>query len=338
MDEHRSASLRSDDEQHREQVGRQAGPRRVGECHNGAVDERFHGVVRLSRNENIVAFHLDFDAEALKCVGNDAEVLERHVFDGDADADHRRQADERADFNHIGQNRVFGAAERLHTFDGEQVRGDAVDACAHRVEHLAKLLDIRLAGGVVDGCRAFCQNGSHNDVGRTRDRRFVEQHPSAAKVLGVGCLDVEDISHFVVAEGRSEVLKTEEMGVESATTDFIASGLGNDGLSEACEQRADEQHRAAQRGTFPNEFVVLQIVEIQRVGLKSIVVHAVLHDPHAHILEQLNEVFHVENVGHVFDAHLVAGQQRGTDDLQGFVFRSLRCDGSFQQATAFYDK
>ena len=98
------------------------------------------------------------------------------------------------------------------------------------------------------------------------------------------------------------------MGVESATTDFVASGLGNDGLSEACEQRSDEQHRAAQRGTFPNEFVVLQIVEIQRVGLKSVVVHAVLHDPYAHILEQLNEVFHVENVGHVFDAHLVAGQ------------------------------
>ena len=121
MDEHRSASLRGDNEQHREQVGRQARPRRIGEGHNGAVDERFHGVVRLSWNENVVAFHLDFDAEALKCVGNDAEVFERHVFDGDAVADHCRQADERADFNHIGQNRVFGAAERGHSLDGEQV-------------------------------------------------------------------------------------------------------------------------------------------------------------------------------------------------------------------------
>ena len=184
VDEHRTASLRRHDEQNGEQIGRESGPGRVGKRHNGAVDERFHGVALLSRNEKIVARHLDFDAEASEGVGDDAEVFQRHVFDGDAVADHRRHTDERADFNHIGQNRVNRAAERLHALNCQQVRGDAADSCAHRVEHLAKLLDIRLAGGVVDGRRSLRQHSSHNDVGRACDRRFVEKHRSAFEGVG----------------------------------------------------------------------------------------------------------------------------------------------------------
>ena len=70
--------------------------------------------------------------------------------------------------DHVGQQRVLRAAERLDALDGQQVRGDARDACAHAVEHLAQLLQVGLAGGVVDRGRAPGQHGGHDDVGRAR--------------------------------------------------------------------------------------------------------------------------------------------------------------------------
>ena len=335
VEEHGATGLRGHDEQHGEQVGREAWPGSVGEGHDGAVDERLHGVVRLSRDDEVVAVGLDLDAQSAEGVGDDAEVLRRHVLDGDAVADHCSHADERAHLDHVGQDAVAGAVQRGHANDGEQVGGDARDLCSHGVEQVAELLDVGFAGGVVDGCGALGHDGSHDDVGRARDRCLVEQHVGALEPSG---LNVEDVASLLAHELCPELLEAQEVGVQPAPSDLVAAGFCDDGLAEAAQQRAYGEHGAAQRGALAHELVALQVVEVEVVGLEGVVVAAVSGYADAHVLEQLDEVVDVEDVGDVLDVHLVAGEQRGTDHLQSLVLGALWGDGAAERSAAFYDE
>ena len=65
---------------------------------------------------------------------------------------------------------------------------------------------------------------------------------------------------------------------------------------------------------------------------------AVLRYLHAHVAKQLDEVVHVENVGHVVYGDRLAGEQRGAYHLQGFVFSPLRLYGTAERMSAFDDE
>ena len=69
--------------------------------------------------------------------------------------------------------------QRGDASDGEQVAADACDVGSHAVEHVAELLDVGFAGGIIDGGSPLGEYGSHNNVGRTSDRSLVEQHVGA---------------------------------------------------------------------------------------------------------------------------------------------------------------
>ena len=59
------------------------------------------------------------------------------------------------------------AVQLLYPLDGEEIGGYATDLCTHVVQQMTELLDIGLAGGVIDGGGAFGKDGSHHDVGST---------------------------------------------------------------------------------------------------------------------------------------------------------------------------
>ena len=61
-------------------------------------------------------------------------------------------------------------------------------------------------------------------------------------------------------------------------------------------------------------------------------------DLHAHILQQLDEVLHVTDVGNIVYSDWLAGEQGGTDHLQGLVLGSLRCNGTAERMSAFDDE
>ena len=50
----------------------------------------------------VVVALLDRHAESTKGVGDESEIAARHVFNRDAVAHHRADADERADLDHVG--------------------------------------------------------------------------------------------------------------------------------------------------------------------------------------------------------------------------------------------
>ena len=60
-----------------------------------------------------------------------------------------------------------GAVEGFHPFDVEEVGSHACNLCTHAVEHVAKLLQIRFAGCIVDGGLPLGHHGCHHDIGST---------------------------------------------------------------------------------------------------------------------------------------------------------------------------
>ena len=210
---------------------------------SGVSPERIDDIMRLTRNQQIVVLDLNFHSEPTECIGYDAKVFQRNVLDADAVAHHGCHADERPHLDHVGQDAVGGAMQMVDTLDGEQVGGDAADACSHAAEHLAELLQVGLAGSVVDGCGALGHNGSHKDVGRARDGGLVEQHigPSQSPRLGGRSCgrDLVDVMLGHITEVCPQSLESQEMGVEAPPSNLVATGLGNDSLAHACQQRSD---------------------------------------------------------------------------------------------------
>ena len=95
--------------------------------------------------------------------------------------------------------------QTVNTLDGEQVRGDTADAGTHAVQHLTELLQIRLAGCIVDGGSTFCKHGCHHNVGCTGYRCLVEQHVGALQLLGRNLIH---IATFHTVKGGTEFLES----------------------------------------------------------------------------------------------------------------------------------
>ena len=89
------------------------------------------------------------------------------------------------------------------------------------------------------------------------------------------------------------------------------------------------------------ELIALSIVEVQHVGLEGVSTPCLSRegsDLNPNILEQLYEVVDVADVGNIVDGYRLAGQQRGTDDLQGLVLGALWEDGAAQRVSALDDE
>ena len=84
-----------------------------------------------------------------------------------------------------------------------------------------------------------------------------------------------------------------------------------------------------------HKLIALQVFQIQFRGLERVAVLAPRY-LHPNVLEQLDEVVDVTNVGNILYGDLVTGQQRGTDNLQRLVLGALWLDGATQQVSAFY--
>lgn len=84
--------------------------------------------------------------------------------------------------------------------------------------------------------------------------------------------------------------------------------------------------------------ICIEIIEFQLITLECIVVTTVLGYLDTYLLEQLNQVVHIQDVRHVGDAHRLVGKDCGTDNLQRLVLGALRCDSTFERMTALYDE
>ena len=197
---------------------------------------------------------------------------------------------------------MFGSMQTFHTHDGEEVAGYAADACSHRIEQMAELLDIGFAGCIIDGGSTLGEHGSHDDIGSTRNGSLIEQHIAALQVV---CLYLIDIALVIMHKLGSQIFETQEMRVETTATNLVATRLGNRSLSATTQERTDHEHAATKGGAFLHKLYAVQIVEIEFIALESIVVAAVLCHLDSDFFQQLDEIVDVKDVRHVLDAHRI---------------------------------
>ena len=200
---------------------------------------------------------------------------------------------------------------------------------------MTQLLDIGFAGSIVYGGSTLGKDGSHDDIGRSCYRGLIEQHIATFELVG---MDLIDIALFVEIELRSQVLESEEVRVETSTSYLVTTGFGNDRPAIASQQRTDHQYATAKGGTFAYELIALQIVEVKVGGLKTVVVTVQLVHLDTDLLQQQDQVVHIQDIRDVLDDHLLIGEQGGTNHLQSLVLRPLWRNGTLQQMSAFDSK
>ena len=335
MEEDAATSLGSHYEEHGKKVRSESWPRGIGKRHDGAVNKRIDDIMFLFWNHKVIVLYLYLHSQAAECIRNNAQILDRHILDAHTFATHCRHADERTYLNHIRQDAMLGTMQFINTHDGEQVAGDAADLSTHRIEQMAELLDIWFASCIINGGSALCQYRCHDDIGGTGNRSLIEQHIAALQLL---CLYLINITLIIVNEVGSQILEAQEMSIQTATTYLIATRLSYGSLATSTEQRTYHEHTTTKRRTFLHKLQTVEIIEFQLITLECIVVTTVLGYLDTYLLEQLNQVVHIQDVRHVGDAHRFVGKDCGTDNLQRLVLGALRCDSTFERMTALYDK
>ena len=107
----------------------------------------------VGRNDEIRPVDRARDPESREAHQRRAQVFDAGVLDAQRRPRHRREADERSDLDVVGTDAMRAAAERPASVDREQIRADSLDVRAQRDEKVAKILDVRLAGGVAENRR-----------------------------------------------------------------------------------------------------------------------------------------------------------------------------------------
>ena len=174
MDEDTALGLGGHYKQDAQEVGGKSGPRCIAEGHERAVDEGVDFVMLLSGDIEVITPFLNAYPQTTEGFGNNAQVGHADTADGQPVATHGAHTDERPHLNHIWEQTMPCSMKRGRTDDGQQVGGNAGNLCPHGIEQMTKLLDIGLAGSIVDGGGSFSQYGGHNDVGRSCHRGFVK--------------------------------------------------------------------------------------------------------------------------------------------------------------------
>ena len=266
----------------------------------------------LCGHKYIVPSLFQTDTQTTETVRNDSQIFIRHILDGNFTSRHGSHSDETADFNHIWKHPMRTTFQAGYAFDGKQVRCDTRNLSSHAIQHPAQLLQIRFTGCIVNRCHPFGQYSSHHNIGRTGHRSLIQQHISAFQLLGI---DTKTTIHGIIFKRGTQFLNTQEVRIQTATSDFITTRFRNHCLSEASYQRAYQHHRTTQFRATVQEVITLQVSQIQIICLKSVGITSRLRDLHPHVTKQLYQVVHIQNVRNVFNSHFLICQQCGTKYL-----------------------
>src|ERR1700754_3526567 len=234
------------------------------------------------------------------------------VPDGDLASGHGRQTDKRADFDHIRQHPVFGAAKVFNSLYCDQIASYAADPRAHPGQHFTKLLDIGFAGGVVDSSGSLGHYGCHDDVGGTGDGWFIQQQVTAFQMWG---FEVEKAFFGLVVELDTQLFKTDDMGIEPSPAYLIAAGFGDKGFPVACQHRTGDHDRTPEASAVVAIGFAAQVIDVYGIGLEHAGVPRLPVYLYAHFAQQVDEQIDVKDIGDIGDRYFFGSKQYGIDDL-----------------------
>jgi len=276
-----------------------------------------------------VLVHLGVDAELLEDVEDHAQLVRPRALDGDVGVRDGGEADEAPDLQVVGADRVGRPVELLGARDAQRVGPDAADLGAHRHQHPAEPLHVRLAGGVHEDGLPVRQRRGHDHVLGGRHRGLVEEDLRARQPpVGPQVVDLADL------EAGAEGLEPQEVGVEAAAADDVAARRGQLDLAEAREDGPGEEDRradaAGERGVDRRPGEVLG-GDADGLGGQAL-------DLAAEGLEDLEHDLDVRDVGQVLEDDRLGREQARRQDRQGFVLAASWRDGALERSASLDDE
>src|SRR5690606_18280350 len=136
-------------------------------------------------------------------------------------------------FDHIRQHTVRSPPQLVHPFYRQQVRADSGYLGPHTVQHFTQLLQIRLAGRVIDGRGPLSQDSCHHYIRCSCNGSLVQQYIGALKLRSV---DVKKMIIGIIYKLSTQLFEPEKMRIQTPATDLIASRFWNRGLTETGQQ------------------------------------------------------------------------------------------------------
>ena len=125
------------------------------------------------------------------------------------------------------------------------------------------------------------------------------------------------------------------MGIQTTATNLVPSRFGDQRFTETGNHRTYQHDGTPQAGTFLQELIAFEISQIYIFGLKAISINAFLCNRHSHLTQELNQVVDIQNVRYIVHRHFLFSQQRSADDLQNFVFGTLRMNLAAEPVSSF---
>ena len=158
------------------------------------------------------------------------DVVQRDIALGDGGGYHVA-----AGLDLIRDDRVVTAVQLLDAVDFDDIRTGAMYICAHHVQEVGKVNDVRLTRDVFKDRSAFSQNGRQHSVHRRADGDCVKKHMAADKVIR---LDMDlTVLHRILGPEGVECL---QVLVDGARTQVTSARHGDLPCPKAAQQCAKE--------------------------------------------------------------------------------------------------
>ena len=94
------------------------------------------------------------------------------------------------------------------------------------------------------------------------------------------------------------------MGIQTSTSDLVASRFGNKSLSVTGEQRSDDHDRSPKTCCTFAVILAVQVVEVDLFGLERIGAFVDLLDGYPHLFKKFDQLEDVDNSRYVVDGYL----------------------------------
>ena len=227
---------------------------------------------------------------------------------------------------------MLRAMKSCDTFYRQEVRPHSADLCTHVIQESAELLHVRFASGIVDRGGTFRKNRRHDNICRSGDRRFVEQHICTLKVLSFKTVSQQ---FLVVFKRRAEVHHALKMRIQTPTAYLVSAGFRVCHFAQTRQKRTDEHHRTAEFVAFLEEIRTPKIRRVEVCRREGKFAFCQLLHGHAYRSEQVDEVIDVQDIRQVVYHDRLFSQEHSTKYLQCLVFRALWGDGSMEFMSAF---
>src|SRR5688572_10989436 len=321
-------ALRGGDDRDRHDVGRERRPRLVLELRHVPAEVASDFLVLIFRDDEILAVFLADDAEPLEAHSDRAEVLEARVLDAQLGARDGREADERSNLDVIGPDRVRSPAYGMTPVNRERIRPDPLDVGAERGEKMRQVLHVGLARRVAKHGGAGGGDSRGQRILGRGDAGLIEKDVGALELLRAQMERVADIVR------RTELLEGEEVGIDAAPADDVATRRRQGDLAASREQRSGEEDRRAylrRERAIDRRGANGVRVELERIRPPPLR----LHIERAHEIEKGLDI---ADAWHVVQGDGLIGNQRRTDDRKGGVLVSRRTDRARERALSLDDE